>query len=99
MPATFYGLNQLLGGAPEERPQRYREASPVEMLPLGVRQEFFAGRMFAAQAPAYEAAARRAGDAVRAVVLDQAGHFVFIDPGSAVWPQVVQSTRALLSLQ
>jgi acetyl esterase/lipase len=92
-------INQLLGGAPEERPQRYREASPVEMLPLGVRQEFFAGRMFAAQAPAYEAAARRAGDAVHAVVLDQAGHFVFIDPGSAVWPQVVQSTRELLGLQ
>jgi hypothetical protein len=32
-------------------------------------------------------------------VLDQAGHFVFIDPGSAVWPQVVQSTRELLGLQ
>ena len=45
-------ITQLLGGTPDEQPQRYREASPIEMLPLGVRQEFFAGRMFAAQAPA-----------------------------------------------
>ena len=91
-------ITQLLDGTPEERPQRYREASPIEMLPLGVRQEFFAGRMFAAQAPAYEEAARRAGDVVNAVVLSQAGHFVFVDPGSAAWPQVVKSTRALLGL-
>jgi hypothetical protein len=91
-------ITQLLGGTPEERPQRYREASPIEMLPLGVRQEFFAGRMFAAQASAYEEAAKRAGDTVNAAVMEQAGHFVFIDPESAVWPKVVQRTRALLGL-
>ena len=91
-------ITQLLDGTPEDRPQRYREASPIELLPLGVPQEFFAGRMFAKQAPAYEEAARSAGDKVNTVVLAQAGHFVFIDPGSAVWPQVVRSTRALLGL-
>ena len=88
-------LTQLLGGTPVEQPQRYREASPIEMLPLGVPQEFFAGRMFAAQAPPYEAAGKRSGDAVHAVVLADAGHFVFIDPGSAVWPQVVRSIKTL----
>ena len=88
-------ITQLLGGSPEEQPQRYREASPIEMLPLGVRQEFFAGRMFAAQAPAYEEAAKRAGDTIDPVVMPAAGHFVFVNPGSAVWPQVVKSTRAL----
>jgi len=88
----------LMGGTPEEQPQRYREASPAEMLPLGVRQEIFAGRMFAAQTPAYEEAAKRAGDTVHAVVMAQAGHFVFLDPGSAAWPEVVKSTRALLGM-
>ena len=92
-------ITQLLGGTPEERPQRYRETSPIEMLPLGVRQEFFAGRMFASQAPDYEAAAKRAGDAVHALVLSDAGHFVFIDPESAVWRQVAESTRALLGMK
>jgi hypothetical protein len=91
-------ITQLLGGTPEERPQRYRETSPIEMLPLGVRQEFFAGRMFAAQAPAYADAAKRAGDPVDAMVLSQAGHFVLIDPGSAVWSQVVQGIQVLLGL-
>jgi acetyl esterase/lipase len=91
-------ITQLLDGTPEERPVRYREASPIEMLPLGVRQEFFAGRMFATQASDYADAAKRAGDAVDAVVLSQAGHFVFVDPTSAVWPQVVQSIRAVLGL-
>lgn len=88
----------LMGGTPEEQTQRYREASPVEMLPLGVRQEIFAGRMFAAQTPAYEEAAKRAGDTVHSVVMAQAGHFVFLDPGSAAWPEVVKSTRALLGM-
>jgi acetyl esterase/lipase len=88
-------ITQLMGGSPEERAQRYREGSPVEMLPLGVPQEIFAGRMFAAQAPAYIEAAKRAGDTVNAAIAAQSGHFVFIDPGSSTWPQVVKAIRAL----
>ena len=91
-------ITQLIGGTPEEHPQRYREASPIELLPLRVRQEFFAGRMFAQHAPPYEEAAKRAGDSMNSVVLGQAGHFVFIDPESAIWPQVVKSIQALLGL-
>ena len=68
------------------------------MLPIGVPQEFFAGRMFAQQAPAYEAAAKQAGDKVHAYVLEKAGHFVFIDPASEPWRQVVRGTQALLDL-
>jgi pimeloyl-ACP methyl ester carboxylesterase len=89
-------ITQLMGGSPEERGQRYREGSPVEMLPLGVPQEIFAGRMFAAQTPAYVEAAKRAGDTVNATVAAQAGHFVFIDPGSSTWPQVVKAIRGLM---
>jgi len=88
-------ITQLMGGSPEERAQRYREGSPVEMLPFGVPQEIFAGRMFAAQTPAYVEAATRTGDTVHATVAAQSGHFVFIDPGSYTWPQVVKAIRAL----
>jgi hypothetical protein len=28
---------ELLGGTPQEQPERYRQASPIELLPLGVR--------------------------------------------------------------
>jgi len=92
-------ITNLLGGSPEERPDRYRAGSPIELLPLGVRQEFFAGRMFGAQVAPYEAAARRAGDSPHTTLLADAGHFVFIDPQSEVWPQVLAATRRLLSMR
>ncbi|MDO8679913.1 MAG: alpha/beta hydrolase [Acidobacteriota bacterium] len=89
-------ITDLIGGTPEERPQRYREASPIEVLPLGVPQAFFTGRMFAAHAAPYEIAAKRAGDVVQISALPTADHFVFIDPKSDVWPQVIASVRRLL---
>jgi acetyl esterase/lipase len=90
-------VTNLIGGSPHEQPERYRAASPVELLPLGVRQELFAGRMFAAQVAPYEAATKQAGDTLHATVLAEAGHFVFIDPKSDVWPQVLAAVRRLLS--
>jgi pimeloyl-ACP methyl ester carboxylesterase len=90
-------ITNLMGGAPEEQPQRYRAASPIELLPLGVRQESFAGRMFAAMAAPYEAAATQAAESLRTTVLFDAGHFVFIDPQSDVWPQVLAAVRRLAS--
>ncbi len=90
-------ITNLIGGSPDEQPDRYRAASPIELLPLGVRQEVFAGRMFAAQVPPYEAAAKKAGDDLHTTVLANAGHFVFIDPQSDVWPQVIAAVLRLLS--
>lgn len=84
-----------MGGSPDERPERYRDTSPVELLPLGVRQVVFAGA-FGEHAASYETLARRAGDQIEAVVDRDAGHFVFIDPESAAWPRVLQSIRRLL---
>jgi acetyl esterase/lipase len=91
-------ITELIGATPDERPERYRDASPIELLPLRVPQDVFAGRMFAALAEPYETAARKAGDRVQSTVLAQAGHFVFIDPESEVWPQIVKSVRRLLAL-
>ena len=91
-------ITDLVGGSPAERPGRYHDGSPIELLPLGVRQELFIGKMFAEQAAPYQAAATRAGDAVQATVLPEAGHFVFVDPKSEVWPGIVASARSLLGL-
>jgi acetyl esterase/lipase len=88
-------ITQLMGGSPEDRSERYREGSPIEMLPLGVPQEIFAGRMFAAQVQVYVETAKRAGDSANATVAAQAGHFVFIDPESGTWPRVIKAIRAL----
>lgn len=91
-------VTNLIGGSPEALPERYRDASPIERLPLGVPQAFFTGRMFAAHAAPYDAAARRAGDAVQVTALPEAGHFLFIDPLSEIWPDVLRSVRRLLSM-
>jgi acetyl esterase/lipase len=91
-------ITDLIGGSSQERPDRYRDASPIEQLPLGVPQAFFTGQMFAAHAAPYEAATTKAGDTVQLVAIPSAGHFVFIDPQSDVWPQVMKSVRRLLAM-
>ena len=91
-------ITNLMGGSPEERPERYREASPIEWLPLGVPHAFYTGQMFAAHAAPYEAAAKKTGDTVQVSPAPKAGHFVFIDPQSDVWPKVLASARRLLAM-
>ena len=91
-------ITDLIGGSPQEQPERYHDASPVELLPLGVPQAFFAGQMFAAHVAPYAEAAKRAGDSLQTAPYPKAGHFVFIDPQSDVWPQVMRSVRQLLSM-
>lgn len=91
-------ITELVGGSPAERPERYRDASPVELLPFGIPQAFFAGQMFAAHAAPYEIAMKRAGDALQTAVFPNAGHFAFIDPQSDLWPQVMKAVRRLLSV-
>ncbi len=91
-------VSNLMGGKPEEQPERYRAGSPIELLPFGLRQEFFAGRMFAAQVAPYQTATKQAGDDLNATVIANGGHFVFIDLQSDVWPRVVAAVRRLLSM-
>jgi len=80
-------VNELLGGSPGERPERYAGASPIEMLPLGVRQLIVHGVQDEAlpidMSRDYAAAARAAGDAVELVELPAAGHMDSVDPASA----------------
>ena len=91
-------ITDLIGGTPEQKPQRYRDASPIELLPLGVRQAFFTGQMFAAHSAPYAAAVKQAGDPAQVLPFPTAGHFVFIDPQSTVWPEVMKSVRQMLSM-
>jgi hypothetical protein len=90
-------ITNLIGGSPDEQPERFRAASPMELLPIGVRQELPAGRMFAAQYAPYATAAIEAGDTLRTTLLPDAGRFVFINPQSEVWPEVLAAVRCMVS--
>src|SRR5688572_21435696 len=66
-------ITELMGGSPDERPDRYRAGSPAELLPIGTRIESLTGRVFGAQNAAYEIAATKAGDTVQATTTPMAG--------------------------
>jgi acetyl esterase/lipase len=89
---------EFLGGTPEEVPEHYREADPMELKIPQARQwlvhgsdddtvpvEF--GRDYVAQK-------KKAGETVDLVEIPRCGHFDVIDPDSAAFQQV---TAAVLS--
>jgi acetyl esterase/lipase len=83
---------KLLGGTPEQVPDRWRDASPVNWLPLGVPQVMLAGEsdriMPRANLEAYAAKARAAGDRVEVVVVPNAGHHEVMSPNAVTWPAI-----------
>jgi pimeloyl-ACP methyl ester carboxylesterase len=84
---------------PSEVAQRYRDASPAELLPLGVKQILITGTKDLLVPPKYgkeyEAAAQKSGDEIEMIEIENAGHFEVIAPNSTAWPTV---ERAVLSL-
>lgn len=79
-PNSCHGsVDQVMGGSPEKYPLRYAETSPLQLLPLGVRQVFIQGDDDPIVDPvpvrAYVEAAKQAGDRVELLRLPSAGHF------------------------
>ena len=92
-------ITRFLGGPPSEYPDRYRDASPLSFLPLGVPQEFIGGSLVRGlndQIVAYQSAAQAKGDAVTITPLEGAGHFDMLAPKSAHWKIVEERFRALV---
>ena len=83
---------ELLGGGPEEVPDRYREACPTLRLPLRVQQLVVHGTEDGDVpfefGPRYVAAARAAGDECELLALPGVDHFALIDPASTAWAEV-----------
>jgi acetyl esterase/lipase len=81
----------LMGGTPAEQTERYRQASPQAMLPLGVRQCLVASSVLTIEkAQEYRALAEKAGDAVEVLSFTDAGHFGVIAPGRKAWAAIQQ---------
>jgi acetyl esterase/lipase len=88
----------LIGGSPADYPDRYAEADPVGLLPIGVPVWLLHGalddRVPAAMSREYAGQARAAGDEVVARELPDGDHFDLIDPASAAWAAVLGAFRA-----
>jgi acetyl esterase/lipase len=93
-------ITTLLGGTPTAVPERYAQASPIKLLPLGIPQVLIMGEHedFVPRplAEAYVRAATQAGDSVRMIVIPGAGHFEIASPRTSTWPQVESAIRSLL---
>ena len=83
----------LLGGTPEEVPERYAAASPAALLPRGVPVLLIHGGrdeiVPPGQSRAFAHAARAAGDAVELVEFVDADHFDVIEVGHPSWDVTV----------
>ena len=89
---------ELVGGK-ERLAERAPQASPIAMLPLGVRQRLVHGVddhiVPIALGRAYLQAARAAGDDVQLKELPGLGHFDVINPQSKAWASVIAAVREL----
>ena len=85
---------EYLGGTPEQAPEHYREASPLE-LPIEAWQVVVHGLADEVVPPAisrdYAAAKQKRGEAVEFVPIPQARHMDVIDPASAAFARVVEA--------
>lgn len=93
-------ITSLMGGTPAAVPDRYAQASPIRLLPLGVPVVLIRGE-HEEYVPhplleRYVQAARRAGDHARLIVIPGVGHFELASPASSTWPTVVGAIQALL---
>jgi pimeloyl-ACP methyl ester carboxylesterase len=93
-------VTSLMGGTPAAVPERYAQASPIRLLPLGVPQVFiwgtqedFVPRPFIDD---YVTRATKAGDRVRLIVIPRAGHFETASPRASTWSTVEAAIRSLL---
>jgi acetyl esterase/lipase len=91
---------EFLHGTPQEAPERYRQADPMELLPLGLPQRLLHGTnddvVPLEISRRYQAAAEAKGDDARLIKLPGAGHFELIDPRSREWTVVENAITDLL---
>ena len=85
-------VGALLGGSPEEVPDRYAATDPARQVPLPVPAVLVHGteddRVPVTVSRGYAAVA---GPAVRLVELPGVEHFGLIDPLSSAWPEVLRA--------
>ena len=92
---------ELLGGTPDQVPERYAATSPAALLPLGVPQVLFHGtadiHVPIEVSQAYAQAALAAKDPVTYIELPGVDHFDLINPRSGAWESIVASLKDILN--
>jgi acetyl esterase/lipase len=100
-PTCGSNVSKLLGGFPEDFPERYRQASPQDLAPLRAPQILLTGArdgiVPSVHMETYARKAAEAGDKrIQIKEIPGAGHFEVIAPGSSAWPEIEQALRKLM---
>ena len=89
MASAGSAARELLGGGPDEVPERYALADPMRLVPLGVEILLVHGAEDATvpvvRSRRFAEAARAAGDDVELVEPNPGGHRAHVDPRSEAW--------------
>lgn len=95
-----HAARALLGGSPDEQPDRYAAADPARLLPTGVRTVLVHGTLDedvpVDVSRSYRQAAVAAGDDVSLHELPGVDHMSLVDPTSPAWPTVLTAIAQAL---
>ena len=93
---------RLMGGTPDQHPDRYDAGSPIELLPAGTRQVLIHGVVDdvvpISQSEKFVERAEQLGEHPTIAKLDGTGHFELIDPESDAWSTILGAVLPLLGL-
>lgn len=92
-------IDKLMGGSPEQRPERYAIASASELVPIGIPQLLVIGshdKAWKEVGERYYQQALATQDKVEIIEATESGHFEMIDPDSSTWPAVLNAAKQLL---
>ncbi|HUR49179.1 MAG TPA: alpha/beta hydrolase [Acidimicrobiales bacterium] len=91
-------VSDLMGGGPDEVPERYAAGSPIELLPANTPTVLIHGTndevVPVSLSRGFVDEARRQGDDANLVVV-QGGHFEHIDPCTEAWAAAVERIECL----
>jgi acetyl esterase/lipase len=94
-------VRALMGGGPDERPDRYALASPASLLPIGIPQVLVHGladnSVPASLSAAYVELARARGDDAEYVPLSEVSHMEMIDPHGVAFGEVLSRLDRMFS--
>jgi acetyl esterase/lipase len=82
-------VSALMGGSPQQHPERYAAGSPLALLPYGIPGTLVHGLaddvVPIQQSDDFAARATKVGDQVREIRLSGVDHFMLIDPSTPAW--------------
>jgi len=93
---------KLMGGSPEEFPERYAYGSVANRIPQSTPQIAVVGKydeMWRPVGVRYAKSAAEQGAPISVIDAPESGHFEMIDPDSSTWPLVLGAARELLNVE